>query len=81
MEICSLWTNEGHLDVDDVLALPLFSTTLNISTIDNNWCGPENFRALNRLVHSASLLQQYLNRLGHSAITSPLWRSSQDRLR
>ena len=50
MEICSLWTQEGHLDVDDVLALPMFATTLGTLAIEDNWCGPENFRALYGLV-------------------------------
>ena len=56
MEICSLWTNEGHLDVDDVLALPMFATNLGTLAVEGNWCGPENFRALYRLVYSLTLL-------------------------
>ena len=56
MEICSLWTHEGHLDVDDVLTLPMFATTLSTLAIEGNWCGPENFRALCGLVHSLTLL-------------------------
>ena len=56
MEICSLWKNEGHLDVDDVLALPMFATNLGTLAVEGNWCGPENFRALYRLVYSLTLL-------------------------
>ena len=46
MEICSLWTHEGHLDVDDVLALPMFETALGTLAYEGNWCSPENFRML-----------------------------------
>ena len=56
MEICSLWTQEGHLDVDDVLSLPMFATTLSPVAMEGNWCGPENFRALYRLVYFSSIL-------------------------
>lgn len=56
MGICSLWTRQGHLDVDDVLALPMFATTLDTLSIDGNWCGPKNFRALYKLVYSFPLL-------------------------
>ena len=52
MEICSLWTHEGPLDVDDVLALPMFVTTLGTLAIEGHQCGPENFRALYGLVIS-----------------------------
>ena len=56
MDICSLWTHGGHLDVDDVLTLPIFATTLSTLSVDGNWCGPENFRALYKLVDSPPLL-------------------------
>ena len=56
MDICSLWTREGHLDIDDVLALPMFATTLGTLSVDGNWCAPENFRTLYKSVHSSTLL-------------------------
>jgi len=56
MDICSLWTGEGHLDVDDILALPMFATSLGTLAVEGNWCSPENFRALYGLVHSLVLL-------------------------
>ena len=52
VDICSLWTSEAHLDVDDVLALPMFAATLGNLGMEGNWCGPENFRALIQLVYS-----------------------------
>ena len=55
MEICSLWTSEAHLDVDDVLALPMFATALGNLAMEGNWCNPENFRALIQLVYSPPL--------------------------
>ena len=56
MEICSLWTNEEHFDVDDVLALPMFATNLHTLATEHEWCCPENSRALYRLVYSLTLL-------------------------
>lgn len=56
MRICSLWTHDGHLDVDDVLALPMFAATLSTVSIDGNWCGPANFRTLFKLVYYSLLL-------------------------
>ncbi len=55
VDICSLWTSEVHLDVDDVLALPMFAAALGTQAIQANWCGPESFRALIRLVYSPPL--------------------------
>ena len=55
VDICSLWTSGVHLDVDDVLALPMFAATLATRAIQANRCGPENFRALIRLVYSPPL--------------------------
>ena len=55
VDICSLWKGEAHLDVDDILALPMFATTLGTLAIEGNSCGPGNFRALIRLVYPTYL--------------------------
>jgi len=75
MDICSLWTGEAHLDVDDVLALPMFAATLGTLGIEGNSCGPENFRALIRLVYSPPVVFICSDSLAHSKMTPPLWRS------
>ena len=56
MEICSFWTHEDRLDVDDVLSLPMFAATLRTLAIQGNRCSPENFRTLYRLVNSLGFL-------------------------
>jgi hypothetical protein len=75
MDICSLWTQEGHLEVDDILALPMFATTLGTLAIQGNSCGQENFRALYRLDQSPPSLFICSKRLDCSAVTLLLWRS------
>ncbi|PVF98979.1 hypothetical protein CPB86DRAFT_814291 [Serendipita vermifera] len=48
MQICSFWNSSEHLDVEDILQLPLFTCQLDTVEIMNQLCSLSNFRDLIR---------------------------------
>lgn len=48
MEICQYWRIEEHLDVQDILDLPLFTCQLETVEVENNQSTLYNFRRLTR---------------------------------